>query len=56
VVLFDTTDLTQEDEHLALGVGFLAEDMVDEGGSGVTITANGDSLVGAVGDNQGGCC
>jgi hypothetical protein len=50
-VLFNTTDLTQEDEHLAFGVGFVAEEMVDEGGSGVSITTNGDNLVGAVGDD-----
>jgi hypothetical protein len=51
-VLFDTTDLIEEDEHLAIGVGFVAEETVDEGGSGVAITTVGNTIVGAVGDDQ----
>ena len=36
-VFFNTTDFTEEDEHLALGVGLVAEEMINEGGSGIAI-------------------
>ena len=55
-IFFNTTDFTEEDEHLALGVGLVAEEMIDEGGSRVAITTDSDTLVGTVGDNGRGYC
>lgn len=49
LVLFDATDLTEEDEDLAVRVGLVAEHVVDEGGTGVAVTTNGDTLVDTVG-------
>ncbi len=51
-VLFDSTHLTEEDEHLAVGVLLVTEEMVDEGRSGVAVTTDGDTLVRAVGDER----
>ena len=51
-VLLDTTDLTEEDEELALGVLLVAEQVVNEGRAGVAVTTNGDTLVGTVGDER----
>lgn len=48
-VLLNTTDLTEQDEDLALGLGLVAEQVVNEGGTGVTVTTNGDTLVDTVG-------
>ena len=48
-VLLNTTDLTQKEEDLALRVGLVSEHVVDEGGSGVAITTNGNAFVDAVG-------
>lgn len=49
LVLLNTTDFTEQDENLALGVILVAEHVVDEGGSGVAITTNGNTLVNTVG-------
>jgi hypothetical protein len=51
-VLFDTSDLSQEDEHLALGVLLVTEQVVDKGGTGVSVTSDGDTLVGTVGSER----
>lgn len=48
-VLFSTTDLTQEKEHPALGVGLVSEKVVDEGSTGVPVTTDGNTLVDTVG-------
>lgn len=53
-VLLNTTDLTEQHKDLALGLGLVAEQVIDEGGTGVTITTNGNTLehtVGVLGDN-----
>ena len=53
-VLLNTTDLTEQHQDLALGLGLVAEQVIDEGGTGVTITTNGNTLehtVGVLGDN-----
>ena len=49
LVLLDTTDLSEEDEHLDVVISLVAEEMVDEGGSGVPVSSNGNTLVGTVG-------
>lgn len=54
LVLLNTTNLTEQDEDLAVGIGLVSEQVVDEGGSGVSVTTNGHTLVdtvGVVGDN-----
>jgi len=48
-VLFDTTDFSEEDEHLAVGVSLVSKEMVDEGSSGVSVSSDGDTFVGTVG-------
>lgn len=48
-VLLNTTNLTEEDEDLALGVGLVAEHVVDESGTGVPVTTNGNTLVHTIG-------
>ena len=53
-VFFYTTDLTQKQEDLAVGVGLVAEHVVDESRAGISVTANGHTLihtVGSVGDD-----
>ncbi|KAI6762874.1 hypothetical protein HG530_008854 [Fusarium avenaceum] len=54
LVLLNTTNLTKQDKDLALGVGLVAQKMVDEGGTGVAITTDSNTLVhtvGVLGDN-----
>jgi hypothetical protein len=51
-VFFDTTDLAEEDEHLALRILFVTQEMVDECRAGVTITTDGDTLVSTIGDKR----
>lgn len=48
-VLLDTANLTEQQQNFALGVRLVAEEMVDEGGAGVSVAANGDTLVDAIG-------
>lgn len=48
-VLLNTTDLTQQNQDLALGLSLVAEQVVDESGAGVTVTTNGNTLVDTVG-------
>ena len=48
-VLLNTTDLTEEDEDLAIRLGLVTEQVVNEGGAGVTVTTNGNTLVDTVG-------
>ena len=48
-VLLNTTDLTEKDKDLALRVGLVAEHVVDESGTGVPVTTNGNTLVDTVG-------
>jgi len=48
-VLLNTTDLTEQDEDLALRVGLVTEHVVDESGTGVPVTTNGNTLVHTVG-------
>jgi hypothetical protein len=48
-VLLNTTDLTKKDEDLALRVGLVAKHVVDESGTGVPVTTNGNTLVHTVG-------
>jgi len=53
-VLLNTADLTEEDQDLALRLGLVTEHVVNEGGTGVTVTTNGNTLVdtvGVLGDN-----
>lgn len=49
LVLFNTTNLTEEDKDLALGVGLVSKHVVDEGGTGISVTTNGNTLVNTVG-------
>jgi len=49
-ILLDTTDFTKQDEHLAVRVRLIAEEMIDKGRARVTITTDGNTFVGAVGD------
>ena len=54
LVLLNTTDFTEQDKDLAGRVGLVAKEMVNEGGSGVTVTTNGNTLVHTIrrlGDN-----
>lgn len=48
-VLLNTTNLTEKHKDLALRVGLVAEHVVDESGTGVPVTTNGDTLVHTVG-------
>jgi hypothetical protein len=48
-VLLNTTNLTEKDKNLALRVGLVAEHVVDESGTGVPVTTDGDTLVHTVG-------
>ena len=48
-VLLGTTDLTEQQEHLAARVGLVSEQVVDERGTGVSVTTDGDTLVDTVG-------
>lgn len=48
-VLLDTTDLTEQDENLAVGVGLVPQQVVNEGGTGIPVTTNGNTLVDTVG-------
>lgn len=48
-VLLNTTDLTEKDENLALRVGLVTEHVVDESGTRVPVTTNGNTLVDTVG-------
>lgn len=48
-VLLDTTDLTEKKENLDVGVLLVAEHVVNEGGTGVTVTTDGDTLRDTVG-------
>ena len=48
-VLLHTTDFTQKQQDLAVGVGLVAEHVVDESGAGISVTANSHTLVYAVG-------
>lgn len=53
-VLLNTTNLTQEDEDLALRLSLVTDQVVNESGTGVTVTTNGNTLVdtvGVLGDN-----
>ncbi len=40
LVFLDTTDLTEEHENLALGIGLVPQEMVDESSTGVSVTTN----------------
>ena len=51
-VLFNTTDFTKQDEHLALGVRLVAKEMVNKSRARVAITTDGNTLIGAVGDDR----
>ena len=44
-VLLDASDLAQEKQDLALGIGLVPQHVVDEGRSRVAIAADGDALV-----------
>lgn len=48
-VLLNTANLTKEQEDLALGLGLVAQQMVNEGGTRISVTANGNTLVNTVG-------
>lgn len=47
-VLLNTTDFTEQHENLALGLGLEAEQVVNESGTGVTVTTDGHTLVDTV--------
>ncbi|KAI6751769.1 hypothetical protein HG531_006465 [Fusarium graminearum] len=49
LVLLDTTDLAKQDKDLALGIGLVSQKMVDESGTGVSVTTNGNTLVNTIG-------
>ena len=49
-VLLNTTDLAEEDEHLALRILLVSHEMIDEGRAGIAITTDGDTLISAIGD------
>ena len=51
-VLFDTTDFSEKDEHLAVGVSLVSKEMVDEGSSGVSVSSDGNTFVGTVGSER----
>lgn len=44
-VLLDTTNLTEQEEDLAIRIGLITQEVVDESGTGVAVTTNGDTLV-----------
>lgn len=48
-VLLGTTDLTKKQEQLALWVGLVTEQVIDERGTGVSVSTNGDTFVNTVG-------
>lgn len=48
-VLLDTTDFTEQQEDLALRLVLEAEQVVDESGTGVTVTTDGHTLIDTVG-------
>jgi hypothetical protein len=48
-VFLNTTDLTKEDENLALRVGLVAKHVVDESGTGVPVATDGNTLVHTIG-------
>ena len=48
-VFLNTTDLTEEDEDLALRVGLVAEHVIDESGTGVPVATDSDTLVHTIG-------
>lgn len=49
-IFLNTPNFTKKDKHLALRIGLVAEEVVDEGRTGVAVTTDGDTLVGTVGD------
>lgn len=49
LVFLNTTDLTEQDKDLALGIGLVSQHVVDEGSSGISVTADGNTLVHTVG-------
>lgn len=49
LVLLNTTDLTKQDQDLAVWVGLVSQQVVDESGARISVTTNGDTLVDAVG-------
>jgi hypothetical protein len=48
-VLLDSSNLSEQDQDLALGVGLVTQQVVNEGGTGVTISSDSNSLVDTVG-------
>src|SRR6266576_3729624 len=48
-VFLDATDLAKEDEQLALRILLVSEQVIDERGSRVAITTDGNTLVSAIG-------
>lgn len=48
-VLLNTTDFSQKYKNLALRIGLVAEHVVDEGGSGVSVSTNCHTLVHTIG-------
>ena len=49
-VLLNTTNFTEKDEHLAIRICFIAEEVVNESRTWITITTNSDTLIGAIRD------
>jgi hypothetical protein len=49
-VFFNTTDLTKQNKNFALRISLVAENMVDEGRSRVSIAANGHTFVDTIGN------
>src|SRR6266849_926278 len=48
-VLLDATDLAEKDEQLALRILLVSEQVIDERGSRVAITTDGNTLVSTIG-------
>ena len=48
-VLLDTSNFTEQQEDLAVWVGLISEKVVDEGGTWVSVSTNGNTLVNTVG-------
>jgi hypothetical protein len=48
-VLLNTTDLTEQEEDLAIRIGLVTQEVVDKSGTGVAVTTNGDTLVDTIG-------
>jgi len=48
-VLFNTTNFTQENNDLTVGVSLISENVVNEGGTGVSVTTDSNTLVNTVG-------